>query len=412
MDVQAVVVSKKKRKRPSTTRTRWTLAKVMQSSVDLDLSQTIDFSMVRQEHITHGNRSRIPLRCRRIGCLQEWVSSINTVFQHRRGCQSVVCSGKGAWCVTKVHREARLSTLDQILNFSHVRPEHITRGNLSRIPVACLRTGCGHVWFSTITNVFHHRRGCPSPICSGNNLWCMQKLHDEILRTKVDRHIDFSQVREHHIRSGNLSRIPLMCRKPKCGHMWSTTINSVFHGRSGCPRCRSSKGVLKICQWLQQTTVGLSAAPSSECHNPERQSSRNKNIFTCEQTFDDLKLKKSLRIDVWVPPHAGPWNLDSGCCIEYDGYYPHAHFPHLEQRPWKLDTLRRDLAKNKIITQFAHILRIAFTCRDIPAELERFFAAAQRAEQSNRRAIQVSDPGLYNELQKQTCNEIMMDVLV
>ena len=55
----------------------------------------------------------------------------------------------------------------------------------------------------------------------------------------MDRYISFERVTEHSFGQGVRSKLDLVCRID--GHRWgTTTVNSLFHGETGCPKCSKS----------------------------------------------------------------------------------------------------------------------------------------------------------------------------
>lgn len=125
----------------------------------------------------------------------------------------------------------------------------------------------------------------------------------------------------------------------KCGKTYKTTPDTFIYG-SRCPHCNSSKGELKIANFLTKNNID----------------------FEVEKTFEDLKHKGFLRFDFYLPEY----NL----LIEYDGkqHFEPVDFsgnnPELAIKNFKLrkkrDALKDNYAKDKGIK----LLRIPYTKYD------------------------------------------------
>jgi very-short-patch-repair endonuclease len=128
-----------------------------------------------------------------------------------------------------------------------------------------------------------------------------------------------------------LCNIKIVCKKHG---MFEQTPNNHLLGH-GCPICKSSKGELKIYNWLTDNNI----------------------IFETQKKFDKCRSKQPLPFDFYLPDH----NL----CIEFDG-----------KQHFKISTRSKDHSKNlkeferikhndKIKDEFCsktktHLIRISF----------------------------------------------------
>lgn len=84
------------------------------------------------------------------------------------------------------------------------------------------------------------------------------------------------------------SENPVECQCKICGHKWSPIGRSLKNGQ-GCPTCTSSKGEIRVKQFLDNKKI----------------------VYITQKTFDDCVYKEKLRFDFYLPTY--------NILIEYDG---------------------------------------------------------------------------------------------
>jgi hypothetical protein len=224
---------------------------------------------------------------------------------------------------------------------NHLDPFSISPGSDISAWWLCPKTscekGCPHEWQAAISQpyCFGH-----SKICECNSFFTVQKeLMHEWHPTK-NVHVNPKLIFVH-------STVDVMWKCTHCRWEWlaKPSCRSIGVGK-GCRRCnrfggmggKGAKEVEKVLHELKEDRVpGFSLD------------------FKPEQRLHGMVHKKPLWLDQYI---TSP-QLKRPCAIEYDG---HLHFQSKEnnEKEW-LETVRRDLAKNKYLVQHRiHFLRISY----------------------------------------------------
>jgi hypothetical protein len=176
----------------------------------------VDYSEVREEDVTKGKVSKIPLRCKKCGW--EWRPKIESVVNAGNGCAD--CGGRVPWTFKRlIERLEKRKELDTSL----IKPEHINNGCDSKIPLKCIR--CCWYWSPVIDKIVNSRQGCPN--CAGCVQWTYERLKDK-LKHRDD--LDISLIRHVHVNNSR-SMLPLKCKK--CDWEWFAVVSSVIYMNTG-----------------------------------------------------------------------------------------------------------------------------------------------------------------------------------
>lgn len=161
------------------------------------------------------------------------------------------------------------------------------------------------------------RNGVRCPYCSGVG----RKTYEEIKDEFEKRGYILVSEKEEYVNARSIMRY--IC--PRHPESINSIVYSNFHNGQGCPHCKSSKGENKIREWLI----------------------KNKIEFEQQYKFDDLKEKRLLSYDFYIPEH--------NMLIEYQGQFHdgtvHKINPELQTKEnvgnqKKHDDMKRDYAKN------------------------------------------------------------------
>ena len=104
-------------------------------------------------------------------------------------------------------------------------------GSEARCVTRCLVDGLE--WESRVSNLVHHKRGCPR--CGGSMRWTQQERERQIAsvgKVVVLRWID-------GVYRNISSRAIVSC--VKCNLEFTATLTNLLHHRSGCPKCAKQK---------------------------------------------------------------------------------------------------------------------------------------------------------------------------
>ena len=139
------------------------------------------------------------------------------------------------------------------------------------------------------------------------------------------------------------TKISYRCKK--CGSVYYAKPRNLLMGSCGCKKCRQSKGEIVISSYLDE-------------HHIEYES---------EKIFNDCTDIRVLRFDFYIPSF--------NTVIEYDGKQ---HFEPVEYFGGKSEFLKlqnRDKIKEKYCkANGIKLIRISYYCKDIYAELNKYFA--------------------------------------
>lgn len=161
------------------------------------------------------------------------------------------------------------------------------------------------------------RHGIRCPYCSKVG----RKSYEEIKEEFEARGYTLISPREEYVNSNSI--LKYIC--PSHPNNINTIIYYNFYYGEGCPHCRSSKGEKRIKEWLDKQDI----------------------YFEQQKKFDDLKDKRKLSYDFYIPEH----NL----LIEYQGAYHdglvHENNPKFQtkedlENQQKRDNLKRQYAKD------------------------------------------------------------------
>ena len=299
----------------------WTLQRLKNITFKYPL---INFSKVISKDINNGTSSILPVSCNY--CKKSWEASINSLINKGTGCPH--CAGNAKWTLERFKEVMDIYFF--LVNISKVEAIHIN-GSKSKVPVSCYN--CDYEW-NPIINSLMQGYGCPD--CAGLTPWTLERF---TARMSHRKEIDILKVTKEHIKNAR-SYVPIKCKVKCCEHEWSPSINHLISGKTGCPNCKSSKGVKTICEYLN----GL-------------------NIYnTTEKTFEGMTYKGLLRVDVYIRSFSG---ISLPICIEFDGNYPGSHFLYRNdnEKIKHISTVRRDRIKDDFVkNNNMHMIRIPYTC--------------------------------------------------
>lgn len=180
---------------------------------------------------------------------------------------------------------------------------------------------CDYHWKSSPRNILNDNAHCPQ--CAN----CVP-LSNTIIDDKIKSR---PFIRIGNFEKNNMVKIEWECLI--CNHKWMQKPNAIFNGR-GCPKCKCSKGELKIGNILKQ-------------HNIK---------YEIQKTFDDCTRqhnKKRLFFDFYLP--------DYNLMIEYQGkqhYEPVFHFGGFET--FKSNVERDQFKKDYCISHNMKLLEIPY----------------------------------------------------
>lgn len=199
-----------------------------------------NYDLIKEEDIVDKN-SRITVLCNT--CNHKWRPSITNHIYSKTGCPK--CIILQHWKYEDMIKQAVKIHGDKYY-YGLIKPEDI-KSKFSKLNLIC--NICKYEWVTTISSHINGNSGCGS---------CSKKItvnfESFILRTNQihgDK-FDLSLIKETDIEN-NRSKLPIKCNK--CSKIWSPTISSFINRKTGCPRCKSSKGELKCLKYLQVNKI-------------------------------------------------------------------------------------------------------------------------------------------------------------
>lgn len=277
---------------------------------------------IRIDQITTGSYSKIEVICS--VCSYSWFVAICNLFGGVSGCPD--CAGLAPWTLERLLK--RMSNRKD-LDLNKIKEHHI-KTNSSHLPVSC--RNCDYAWNPILSDLVNKNYGCPD--CGGKLRWTLERFQKKMLNRKE---INISLVKEDHIKSEN-GYVPVSCLK--CGHKWKPSIKGLISMKTGCPKCKNSKGIRCLEEHLNFLNIG----------------------FEIEKKFKNLHLEDKLRVDIYIPKMEG---IKYPIFLEFDGDFPGSHFSYRNDREKErhILTVKRDKIKdNYAMNNKMHMIRIPYTC--------------------------------------------------
>ena len=217
----------------------WSYERFLIAAFKINKNDTY-YGLIKPEDI-QGAYSRIELVCRK--CDYHWNTTISIHIHSGSGCPS--CAKKKPWTYIKFIKSAQIIHGNKY-SYELVNPDDIKEPK-SIINIICLK--CKYQWSSSIHCHINNKYNCPRCMqCLAHSL---ETLTIKIIEIHGDN-INYSLVKQEHIRN-NRSHVPLICNK--CKKCWSPTISSLVNKKSGCPRCKISKGERACLNYLLSNNI-------------------------------------------------------------------------------------------------------------------------------------------------------------
>ncbi len=240
------------------------------------------------------NSTPLPCKCKIDG--YEW----NCRPSHLLGSKSTkptncpMCSGKARKTTEYFKKEIK-----EINPNIEILGEYIN----SSTKILCKCKIDGHEW-SPIPDNLLQKHGCPK--CGGQ-----LKKENEVFKKELENiNPNIITLEEY-----NGTHNHILCKCNICNHSWKSRPHELLDGY-GCPQCNSSKGEVKIINYLNKLNAK----------------------FISQYKFKDCKFKQQLPFDFYLPQH--------NICIEFDGKQHFEIIEHFGGLDYFIDRKIRDTIKN------------------------------------------------------------------
>ena len=200
-----------------------------------ELAKVNKFIMVLGNYETTDKK----LLCECLICGHQWMASPNKLL-NRRSCPK---------CAIIKRNNSKIIGFNKILDelaVANANVDVIGEYSKKSVPILCKCRACGHEWRPMLGNLIENRSGCPE--CARIR---SMKTNDEFLIqlnsiTRIISPMELYQGVEH--------KIKVKCLREECNNIWKTTPHSLLKG-SGCPKCNSSYGELRVLDYLQNNKI-------------------------------------------------------------------------------------------------------------------------------------------------------------
>ena len=222
-----------------------------------------DYSLVEYK----GRRNKVKIICCIHGVFEQ------SPQDHLRGSGCVKCS---------LLKRNRKTTEEIIINFKKIHKDNYDYSkvqyegsNKRKVIIICKKHG------EFKQNPHNHISGNGCPKCAKNQNLTQEEFEERANKMHNNKY-DYSKANFKNVSS----KVIIIC--PKHGEFEQLATNHI-HNYNGCPKCKLSKGEIKVMNFLEQ----------------------NKIEYNIEKTFKDCKNKKALPFDFYLPKH--------NICIEFQG---------------------------------------------------------------------------------------------
>ena len=217
------------------------------------------------------------IKCRCLIDRYEWTPVAHSLLQ-----------GKGCPCCAGNAHKTTQQFVDEMKNINpniNIIGEYINA--YKKIECECLK--CQHKWSVTPHDLL---KGVGCPKCKAINTRNLRiKSNQQFTKEMALINPDIIILGKYN---GNKNKIRCQCKK--CNNEWNAIPSSLLMG-VGCPRCKSSKGELKVSRYLEKNQVD----------------------YIPQYKFKNCRDIQPLPFDFYLP--------DYNMCIEYDG---ELHFKEIE----------------------------------------------------------------------------------
>lgn len=216
-------------------KSKYTVASIVEQGNQVH-KNTVDYSLVKDSHITNSSKSNIPLICKvcHYGINGEWYPSI---YHHLKGSKCPSCVGVAPWTYERfIIRSKQINGTKY--NYDKVTPKHICN-KYSKVPLICnnCNYGINGEWTPTIHDHINGNCGCPR--CA-NNIW----TYDKFIIKAIEIHgnsVNYDHVIPELIVNA-YSKLFIICNLCDYGMNgeWSPTITEHINKKSSCPSCNGT----------------------------------------------------------------------------------------------------------------------------------------------------------------------------
>lgn len=216
----------------------WTLNRFLIRARQIH-SDKFNYYQVLDTHFINGVNSYIPIKCNT--CNYEWsTATVDGHINGRSGCPD--CAGHVPWTLDRFLKRASQIHGDKF-DYSQALEIHFVNIG-SRIPMKCRK--CDYECSPTIHLHVNGKAGCAD--CAGHVPWTLDRFLKRARQVHGEKKYNYDYVLGEHF-VNVYSRIPIKCNK--CNSIWSPSIANHITGKTGCSKCRFSKGEMGCCQILE-----------------------------------------------------------------------------------------------------------------------------------------------------------------
>lgn len=171
--------------------------------------------------------SHVLCQCQKCG--YEWSPTPDKLMQGK-GCPSCSKKLKGTTeSVSKLFKEKGFTLLEKYIN--------------RNTPVLTKCDECGHIWKVRPYDLIY-KQGCPK--CNK-----CAKLTTEEFKIRMNKINPNLEIIGEYINSNS----KIKCKCKICGYQWEATPNNLSGGKTGCPKCKQSKGERIINNYLTNINI-------------------------------------------------------------------------------------------------------------------------------------------------------------
>jgi len=162
------------------------------------------------------NKTKIDFQCLIENCNHVWKTTIKSILNMKTGCPK--CAG-----VVKMTNK----DIDNKLFILNIKKNDSYINMITSINFQCLIESCNYIWRTSPNNIINNGSRCPK--CSNRCRYTNEIVDSKLLPKNIKRLDNYFN-----------NKIPIRFQCLIDNYIWKTSLGSILHMGSGCPKCSNT----------------------------------------------------------------------------------------------------------------------------------------------------------------------------